>query len=85
MKKLIYFLLLIFSFCCFFSCSNVNCEYDFAQENKKNEQTQDKVFVTFKLKKGSDSRTILPTEGTLESLTDLELYYIGASGTFNTS
>ena len=75
MKKLIYFLLLIFSFCCFLSCSNVNCEYDFAQENKKNEQTQNKVFVTFKLKKGSDSRTILPTEGTLESLTYLELYY----------
>lgn len=79
MKKLIYFLLLIFSFCCFFSCSNVNCEYDFAQENKKNEQTQDKVFVTFKLKKGADSRTILPTEISLEyleSLTDLELYYL---------
>lgn len=79
MKKLIYFLLLIFSFCCFFSCSNVNSEYDFAQENKKNEQTQDKVFVTFKLKKGADSRTILPTEISLEyleSLTDLELYYL---------
>lgn len=75
MKKLIYFLLLIFSFCCFFSCSNVNCEYDFAQENKKNEQAQDKVFVTFKLKKETVSRTILPTEGSLESLTDLELYY----------
>lgn len=76
MKKLIYFLLLIFSFCCFFSCSNVNCEYDFAQENKKNEQAQDKVFVTFKLKKETVSRTILPTEGSLESLTDLELYYL---------
>lgn len=79
MKKLIYFLLLIFSFCCFFSCSNVNSEYDFAQENKKNEQTQDKVFVTFKLKKGADSRTILPTEISLEyfeSLTDLEVYYL---------
>ena len=76
MKKLIYFLLLIFSFCCFFSCSNVNCEYDFAQENKKNEQAQDKVFVTFKLKKETVSRTILPTEGSLESLIDLELYYL---------
>lgn len=74
MKKLIYFLLLIFSFCCFFSCSNVNCEYDFAQENKKNEQAQDKVFVTFKLKKETVSRTIAPTEISLESLTDLELY-----------
>lgn len=74
MKKLIYFLLLIFSFCCFFSCSNVNCEYDFAQENKKNEHAQDKVFVTFKLKKETVSRTIAPTEISLESLTDLELY-----------